>query len=220
MSESGGWAHRGPEGGDADQPAPDWSTDDLRIDALLQELLRRLLVENDGTALSEVLETAGPRLHDLAEIASRSVGLCAEAELAIEWVAELAVSLSTDVPRHPLAEALDAMTARARAIVTTLSAQPLPDEDGYSDTLPRQWMERLGLEPVDQRAMYIHMVVLHRQSLEVRWVMRDVAIRELDPSSCAADRRLAEEQVHQLLRQGRMALLEAAERFEPGDRHG
>lgn len=220
MTQADGWEQPAAGDGDADQPRPRWSTDDLRLETRLRDLMQRLLVDNDGSVLPEWLATIGPRLERLEDLACRSVGLCAQAGLAMEWATETAVSLSTEVPAHPLAAALEDMTARARAIANALSAQPLPDEDGYSDALPRQWMNRLGLEDVAHRPMYIQLVVLHRQPLPVRWVLRDVSIQQQSLESCAAERGLSVDDVRRLLRSGQLALLEAAERLDPGDTHG
>lgn len=204
----------------ADEPSRSWTDADLTLDAQARQLLRRLLVDDDGSALPALVELMGARLHDLQGAVLAEQGVCTHADLVSDWFATLLDDEAGEAPAHPLAVAHAWMTARARALAIGLSAQPLPWEDGFDPGLPDYWIEQLGLEADDPLQLYVSLCVLHRADDTTRQVLRDVQFEGLDPQVCAARRQLPVDEVEARVRQARMDMILALEKLSRGGADG
>jgi len=176
------------------------------------------LAEDDRDAFEELAELLGPRLDALEPTVLDELGAQVPLQLAAEWFLSLLVDLTdaAEVPAHPLRAAYDYMTARGRALVSALAAQPLPWEDGFVDVLPADWIGRLGIEHPDPTTVFVTLVTLHRLPEVTRQVMRDRQVSALDAATCAARRGLSVEQADEHFRAARKALLIALDRHLGG----
>lgn len=211
-----------PAGGQAaDGSGPrgsDPSSDDLALDARARTLMLRLVEQDDGAALSELIDLLEPRLLQSQDQVLDELGAGVPLPLADEWfAAHLVASLEAcDVPLHPLAAACEWMSARGRALVNALSAQPLPWEPGHDGRVLDQWFARLGLASAPSPELRLMLVVHHRLPEATRQVLRDLQIRGLTLERCAEARGLSPERVRALYAEGRLASVRALERLHGG----
>lgn len=213
---------RGPDA--APEPDPEsgegpWSSDDLAVEARASDLMSRLIEDDDGDALVELIDLLDARLERAEPHVLDELGSLVPLRLGAEWFSSLLSEdeLDQKTSVHPLAAALEYMRARGRGLISALSAQPLPWEDGYRASLPAEWLGRLEIEDPEPVVTFVNLVTLHRLPQTTRQVLRDLQVTGLEPAACATRRGLTEAQVGQCLREGRLASLQAIDRYLRGE---